>query len=131
MTESEGVYGAEAMECLAKLECGISDTPFEYIGLSTDGSEPTDGQTFMSGEVVRLKATASYEAPGTAVWTRTFEFEEDLSIKKVGVFDAPEGGHMLLQGLLSVEKNVGDGDELTIMVKDANSPLIEVSGDGE
>ena len=125
MTTTNGVYGANAMECLAKLECGISDAPFKYIGLSENTSNPTGGQTFVSDEIAsgggeRKEAIVSYEAPGTAVWTCTFAFSESFAVSKVGVFDAPEGGNMLLQGLFSSVKNVDDGDELTIIVKDEN-----------
>jgi hypothetical protein len=126
---SNGVYGAEAMEYLAKLENGISTAPFKYIGLSTDTLEPKSGQIEMPGEVTtgggeRAEATASYEAPGIAVWTHTFTFSADVSIAKIGIFDAPSGGHMLLQGLLSKVKPVESGDDLTIIVKDSNSPVV-------
>lgn len=94
--------------------------PANYIGLTANATAPAAGDTTLTGEIgsgtlVRAQATYAHtNGTNTYTLTKTFTSDQSVVIAKIGVFNAPTGGTMVFESLLSATATLVSGDQLAI-----------------
>lgn len=99
-----------------------SYAPACYLALSNSGTAPAATDTTLAGEIsggTLGRAQASYaHVNGTATYTlsKSFTADQNVTLRKVGVFNASSGGTMVFEGAMSSEAVVQAGDQIQITV---------------
>src|SRR5574344_2196779 len=96
----DGVVTNVGLEYLAKNANGVADTEFLYMALGTGSTAAIAANTMLSYEntqygSARKQATCSYSSTGIATWNAQFSFTGDVTVREIGIFDAPSGGNLL------------------------------------
>lgn len=94
--------------------------PASYIAVSTDTNAAQSSDIALPGEITsgslsRTLATFAH-TPGTSSYTLSALFVADHSVTlaKLGVYNAPVGGTLFLETLLTNQATLNSGDQLTI-----------------
>jgi len=91
-----------------------------YIGLTANTSTPNATDTTLAGEVSSgslARAQAAYAhttAAPSYTLTKTFTSDQTITVAKVGVFNAPSGGTMVFESLLSATATLQSGDQVAV-----------------
>lgn len=116
-----GTITNTGLEFMAKLINGVASNEFTYIALGTDPTAENSADTALGAEnttngSARKQATCTYISPGTASWNALFSFTGSVTVREIGIFDAPTGGNLLYRRVLSANRSYSDGDaaEFTI-----------------
>jgi len=118
-----GTITNTGLEYIAKNLNGLVDSEFTYIAIGTDSTAESTSNTSLGAEnttlgAARKQATCAYTSPGTASFNALFSFSGNVTVREVGIFDAPSGGHLLYRRVLAANRNYSDGDaaEFTVTI---------------
>lgn len=91
-----------------------------YIGLTENTTAPSATDTALaaeltSGTLARAQAAFTHTT-GVAAYTLTKTFTADATktIAKIGVFNAPTGGTMVFESLLTAPASLQSGDQIAL-----------------
>jgi hypothetical protein len=92
------------LEYIAKNTCGLSSNAFIYFATGAGSTDESADDTALASEntlygSARKIATCTFTSPSTAIWTATFAFTGDVTVREYGIFD--DGGHLLARKVLS------------------------------
>lgn len=118
-----GTITNSGLEYIAKNINGVDDNEFAYMAIGTDPTSESVSDTALGSEntqygSARKQATCTYTSPGTAVWNALFSFTGEVTVREIGIFDAPTGGNLLYRRVLASNRNYSDGDaaEFTVYI---------------
>lgn len=112
-------YQARTMGDPASTGTGVY-APAIYLGLTEDAAAPLAADTGLAGEITTgtlTRAAAIYaHTTGTASYTltKTFTSDQSITVRKVGVFNAPTLGTMVFESLMNEIAILVSGDSLQI-----------------
>lgn len=98
-----------------------SFAPASYIAVSTDTNAAQSSDVALPGEIIsgslsRTLATFAH-TPGTSSYTLSALFVADhtVTLAKLGVYNAPAGGILFLETLLTNQAVLQSGDQITLV----------------
>lgn len=110
---------------------GLETSPFTYIALGSGSTEEASSDTELESEISTdggerteagtISQTTTSTTDDTAHWEHTFNFNGNLTINEVGLFDSDSGGNMYMRHVLGTERNVTNGDTLTVTIDSVQS----------
>ena len=113
------VFTNKGLEYDAKLFCGVSVAPFQYVALGSGTDAEAVGNTALTTELAanglsRALGTGSYEADYIAVVEHTHTCTADgQTVWEVGLFDtAVTGGNMAIRKKFASVKNLDNGEKI-------------------
>jgi hypothetical protein len=107
---------------VAKLLNGVdSVAAFTYMATGSGSTAEAATQTALVTENTangsgRAAATCSYVADYKARFVNTFNFTGAVTIREIGIFNAPSAGTMLLRHVLTADKVYSNGESVEITV---------------
>lgn len=114
-------FMARVMGNGAHSDAGTGDmAPADYMALSTSNDPPDEDNTSLPDEITvgtlaRAQATYAHtEGQASYTLTHTFTSDDTVTIRKVGVFNAPSGGTLVFEGLLDEVAVLTPSDQVII-----------------
>jgi len=93
---------------------GSRPAVFNYVAIGTDGTAPSNSQTALGSESMRVQGTYAKDAPvGECSMDATFNITQTLALQECGLFNDPSAGTMYCRDTYSV-KNVVSGDTVKV-----------------
>lgn len=107
------------LEYIAKNTCGLTSNAFPYFALGAGSTAESEDDTALASEntlygAARKIASCSFSSPATAIWTATFAFSGDVTVREYGIFD--DANHMLARVVLDENNYYHDGMGATFTV---------------
>jgi hypothetical protein len=96
--------------------------PANWMGLSQDGGSINDASTVLAGEITSGtmdRGLCSFaHTPGSGFYTlsRVVVADQDVTIRKVGIFNAASGGTLVWHDLLSQARILNNGEQATFTI---------------
>ena len=96
--------------------------PFIYMATGTGARAESTADTALENEntqygAQRAQATVSYVSLGISQWSILYAFTGPVTIRELGIFNAPVGGDMFLRHVLSENKAETGGESVEIKIK--------------
>lgn len=94
--------------------------PACYMGVTADDTDPDDGDTELADEVTdgtlarALCVYAHVDGTSTYTLTKTWTADQEITIAKIGIFNADTDGVMAFETLLNSPAPLEDGDQVAI-----------------
>lgn len=110
----------DGLEAMARMLNNVSSpAAFTYIATGTGATAAAASDTDLETEnttygAERQAATCSFSSPATSQWTYNFVFSGNVTIRELGIFNAADGGDMLMHQVLDENKNFVDGEAVEI-----------------
>lgn len=105
--------------------------PFVYMATGTGARAESTADTALENENVRYgaqraQATVSYVSLGVSLWSNLYAFTGPVTIRELGIFNAPVGGDMFLRHVLSENKTYSDGESVEITITNTNTRVTSI-----
>ncbi len=103
-----------------------ADAAFTQIATGTGSTAESTSHTALvtentAGGSGRAAATCTQEGIGDSKWVRTFNFTGNVTVREIGIFNAPSGGTMFLRHVLSSNREYENGQSLEITITNTTS----------
>jgi hypothetical protein len=103
-----------------------ADAAFAHIATGTGSTAESTSQTALVTENTangsgRATATCTQENTGDSKWVRTFNFTGNVTVREIGIFNAPSAGTMLLRHVLASDRAYENGQSLEITITNTTS----------
>lgn len=105
--------------------------PFVYMATGTGAGAESTASTALESEntqygAQRAQATVSYVSLGISQWSILYAFTGPVTIRELGIFNAPVGGDMFLRHVLSENKTYSDGESVEITITNTNTRVTSI-----
>lgn len=94
--------------------------PGNYMGITADSAAPSLGSTVLAGELTggtmgRAQCTYAHtDGSASYTLTKTWTADRNVTIAKMGIFNAVSGGVLVFETLISSPAPMGIGDTLVL-----------------
>lgn len=108
-------------EIAKKINGASPGAVFNYIALGTSAQaeNPADvslaAENTLYGAARKIANVASF-SPGGITWNTTFQFTGPVTVREIGIFNAPSGGTILYRWVLAANRVYNDGDGVQVNV---------------
>jgi hypothetical protein len=103
-----------------------ADAAFTYIATGSGSTAESTSHTALVAEntangSARATATCTQENTGDSKWVKTFNFTGNVTVREIGIFNAPSGGTMFLRHVLASDREYENGQSLEITITNTTS----------